>query len=47
MVWYASLTDKATGQAALQYGSDGDASREALDAWALALQAMQRNASAA
>ena len=41
MVWYASLIDKATGKAALQYGSDGDASGGALDAWAKALKRMQ------
>ena len=47
MVWYASLIDEATGAPALQYGSDGDASRDRLGAWAEALQAMRRNVSAA
>ncbi len=43
MVWYASLIDVATGTAALQYGNDGDASKDALDAWRLALQTMRNN----
>ena len=43
MVWYASLLDSATGQAALQYGDDGDASKAELGDWAIALHAMQQN----
>ena len=35
------VVDEATGKAALQYGSDGDASSGALDAWAKALKHMQ------
>lgn len=40
MVWYASLLDSSTGEVAIQYGNDGDASKEKLDAWEQALKTM-------